>query len=421
VVEHGVVKLLRDALYDSDRGASLIALVEAIGDIVERSHLLTLVAEAFPDVASEPGFAAEGDACLELIASTFGLVEWQRAWFVTQESVLRELRDSLRGVDVGTVPRQWKSAGPSLTDHHALITALLREMPDEVEAVDAARGVTRVRKRTIQRVSKPSSSKRIDPRWRPSWWQNLRSWSAENGFALQRLDPRRERALAPYIDRIHGLLASDEPLHASHWKGTFGRTTELRMSEVDRIEVHAHIVAGLVEAAVGRTRRNASGLGPAYESLTRQAFLLGMTDHVVDMALHPRVTERATVVLDPGMRIGATVGPGVPLDEVLAMHSLVDWHAAALGLVTGGVARATQLVAVTRWDLESRAVAKALRYRIPLVLIHDLLAAGMRDELESRIVGFPALRAAACGRCGILHNLPGRNVHRLDALCNGCR
>jgi hypothetical protein len=417
-----VLELLRGALYDPERGSSLVALVEEIGDVVERSELLARSANAFPDVAAHPGFATEEDACLALIGSTLDLLPWQDSWLVTQESVLLELRDSLRGVEPGTVPRQLKRAGPTLTDHHALITALLREMPDDVEEVERSAGVgTRAQKSATRRAARPSPTKRIDPRWRPVWWHDLRSWSAEHGFALERITPSRQRRLAAYVDGIRELLDSDEALHAVHWKRSFSRSAAPRMSEVERIDVHAHIVTDLVDRFVRSTHRTTAELAGEYESLTRKAFLLGMADHVVDMALHPGAATASTVALEPGMRIGATVGPGIPLNEVLAVHEQVEAHAAALGLTTGGVARATQLLAVTGWDLKSRAVAKALRYRIPLVLMDDLLEAGMREELESRIVTFPASRAAVCGKCGILHTLPGRRVHRLDALCDGCR
>ena len=438
--------LLLDALYSSEEREALASLRRSVGELVERDHVPRLIAKVFPQVVGHADFAAEQDACIDLVASALGLQAWAEDWLLTRESVLLEVRRLLPSGDLRAIRRTLHRVAPTLRDPETLARALLREMPDRSSDADHRRVMERLAglrpgptgatpeeeassledERPVaggrkKRGTQPAPPRRGDPRWRPAWWSRLRSWSQENGFALDLLPAEREAELATYLDRVDDLLTSDETLHATHWEDTFVRSAGLPMNEVQRIDVHAHVVAGLVADVAADADGTADPMDVAYELLTRQAFLLGMADHVVDVALQPDVSEASTFVLERGMRVGSTLGPGVPLDEVLAVHELVDEHAAALGMTTGGVARATQVVAVTRWDLESRSVAKALRYRIPLVLIDDFLAAGMRDELECRIVPFPSLRAAACGRCGILHTRSGRHIHRLDALCDECR
>ena len=441
--------LLLDALYGSEQRESLTSLRRSIGELVERHHVPRLIAKTFPQVADHEDFVDEREACIELVASALGLRPWADDWLVTRESIVVDVRRLLPRGDAKAIRRELQRVAPTLRDPEALVRALLREMPDRSADADhqrimsylasrrpepsdrAERNVESqegnggkahtVVKRTKKRGAQPGPRHRDDPRWRPAWWSRLRSWSEENGFALDRLAAERESELTSYLGPIADLFSSDDTLQASHWRDTFVRRAGLPMNEVQRIDVHAHVVAGLVAHVAPDVRGTADAGLVHYELLTRQAFLLGMADHVIDVALHQDVAETSTIVLEPGMRVGSTLGPGVPLHEVLAAHELVDEHAAALGMTAGGVARATQVVAVTRWDLESRAVAQALRYRIPLVLIDDFLEAGMRDELECRIVPFPSLRAAACGRCGILHTLSGRRLHRRDALCPDCR
>lgn len=443
--------VLLDALYGSEHREALASLRRSLGDIVERDHVLQLIAKTFPAVAEHKDFTAEQDACIDLVASALGLRTWAAHWLVRRESALIEVRRLLPGNEGRAIGRALQRVAPSLRDPEKFASVLLREFPDRSSDADHQRTLAHLASLRPEPVMSPSSTRdaqvgevtsqqqlppsterrkrrpqdhrstKADPRWRPAWWPKLRSWSEENGFALDRLSVKREAELATYLDRIDDIFSSDDALHVGHWKNTFVRSAGLRMSEVQRIDVHAHVVAGLITDVAPHATGARDPIFVAYELLTRQAFLLGMADHVVDVALQPAVTTTSTFRLERGMRVGATLGPGLPLDEVLAVHDLVDQHAAALGMTTGGVARATQVVAVSRWDLASRAVAKALRYRIPLVLIDDFLAAGMRDELECHLVPFPSLQAAACGRCGIFHTQPGRRVHRLDALCSDCR
>jgi len=428
-------------------------LVREIGDLVRRDRIPRIVQNCFDELASRADLTSHSAALEAVIKKRLGLTIWNDSWLVTRRGLLklRSAQSALGVMGAHAVSQMVSGLGPNIGKARDVVSGLNRSSPpgrrQPVRTARDSRGSRRgVQKRSSRRVLPPDlradvhgndhvevqmrssriggssgrSKSRSDPRWRPAWWSKHRDWSSENGFELEALDPEQLEESTAYHAQVIALLVSDEQLMASHWRTSFKKVSGTRLTDVARLEVHTHILVGLLDA-INDELAGSTSVSGAYERLVKQAFVLGLADHVIDMALRMSVFRPATITLGRGLRAAATVGPNLPLDEVFAVHQQFDDHAAALGMFTGGVAKATQVLAVTHWDLFSRAVAKALRYRIPIVLLDDFLGAGIRDEIEARIVEFPALRAAACGRCGTIHTVNGRRSHRTDAICAACR
>jgi hypothetical protein len=443
-----VASLLLEASFAVEHGEALGRLKADVGDVVEVDRLLELVGKRLPEIAAHPDFEHEGPACIDAVLPMLGLEPWEMAWFVTRSGItqLRDFRRVVNGTSSEALRQALRTIGPSLRRPAELAAALVRTMPDlqsdatlrelvarmngsRVAGIDrtAASSANGPSTRTLgkPRAARPTkqtarSTAAREMSWRPNWWLDLREWSAERGFRLKRLDVPQGSSVREYFESVVSLLASDEDLALPHWRTGFSKPAG--MTDVDRIEVHAHLVHQALKRVRVLKKHGPYVTPPSYTELIKQAFFLGLDDDVVDVALARRFQQTATVTLRRGMRIKASVGPGRPLDEVLAIHDEVALHAKALGMSSdSNVSRATDVVAVTRWSLKSTAVAKAVRYRVPIVLIDDFLAAGMRAELESREIAFAAQRAAICGRCGIVHAFSARRVHRKDLLCPACR
>jgi hypothetical protein len=446
--ERTVTSLLLDAAYGVEHREALGMLKEDVGHVVEADRLIHLVEKRFPDIAAHPQFRKEASACIDIVVPMLGLEPWEDAWFVTRSGTVRlgAVRRDLDAASPAVQRRILQAIGPSLRRPTALAAALVRTMPDLSRdathralvarlyaaggvSVDRASSSAASRSRAGLRETVPPAepskqrSQSAAPRrtsWRPGWWPRLREWSAERGFKLKRLDAPEGSVTQQYLDRVASLLASDEVLAVAHWRTGFSTLTA--MTDVERIEVHAHLVHQAMKRIRVSKKQDPDTAPPRYSELIKQAFFLGLDDNVVDVALARRFQRTGTISLRRDMRIKPSLGPGRQLDEVLEVHDEVERHAKALRMsFDSNVSRATDVVAVTHWSLRSTAVTKAIRYRIPIVLIDDFLAAGMRDELESRLFAFSAQRAAICGRCGIVHAFSARRVHRKDLLCPACR
>ena len=395
-----VTSLLLDAAYGSEHREALRMLKEDVGHVVKTDRLIQLVGKRFPEVAAHPDFERERASCIDLVVSMLGLEPRGEGSFVSPAGVA-----AARGVRQAAV-----RANPKAERRLAVASAIAGPRDESRDTALPAR--------PKKKPATASAARRMS--WRPRWWPRLREWSAASGFRLKRLEIPQGSAMEAYRDGVTSLLVSDEDLALPHWRTASFDAAQL--TDVDRIEVHAHLVHQALKQVRVSRMQNPDVTPPAYTELVKRAFFLGIDDDVVDVALARRFQRTATIPLRRGMRIKATVGPGQPLDEVLELHEEVTRHARSLGMsFDNSVSRATDVVAVTRWNLRSTSVTKAIRYRVPIVLIDDFLAAGMRDTLESREIAFPAQRAAICGRCGIVHAFSARRVHRKDLLCPACR
>ena len=394
-----VTSLLLDAAYGSEHREALRMLKDDVGHVVETDRLIHLVGKRFPEVAAHPDFERERSSCIDLVVSMLGLEPRGEGSFVSRAGVA-----AARGVRQAAA-----RANPKAKRRLAVASSVARLRDESRDAAPPAR--------PKKQPATASAARKMS--WRPRWWPRLREWSAASGFRLKRLEITQGSAMEAYRDRVASLLVSDEDLALPHWRtGSFAA----ELTDVDRIEVHAHLVHQALKQVRVSRMQNPDVTPPAYTELVKRAFFLGIDDDVVDVALARRFQRTSTIPLRRGMRIKATVGPGQSLDEVLELHEEVTRHAKSLGMnFDNCVSRATDVVAVTRWNLRSSSVTKAIRYRVPIVLIDDFLAAGMRDTLESREIAFPAQRAAICGRCGIVHAFSARRVHRKDLICPACR
>jgi hypothetical protein len=465
VTERSVRALLLDLAYGPENRRGLAGLRANVGALVEVDRIPDLLSEAFPEVARHPGFADSHEDCAATVAEVLGLEPWGASWLVgvQAKSRLIDVRRVMIYEGSAEAIADIRILGPTVEDFERLLKELERQMPDlrreashrsfvaqinpdghggaGAGAVTVANRPSRVPAPSVERPTfdrakaepvkrEPernarggvSSRQRKSPdhAWRPAWWPRLREWSNDQGFELGKIETPTPTTVRQYVENVSRLVGGEDPLHSSEWRRALRAPTGVTLSDVRRVDIHSHVLHGLVERFHPSLRADPRRPERTYQSLVGKAFLLGLADHVVDVALFPKAGSFTYFALARRLRVAFTVGHDLRLDEALEMHDVCAAHAAALGMSHGGVARATDVLAVTRWDLRSRKIEKALRYRIPMVLIDDFLNAGIHDSLRARIVPFPSRRASVCRNCGIIHARDGRQTHRRDARCPAC-